>query len=136
MKALVSMKGELSDNFDVLNGVKQGCVLAPTLFSLFLDTVLDSAFVHCGKGVMIQTRPGADLFNISQFKSSRTKPLLVWELMFANGIAHSHQDIQEIITRFATAATAYGLKINIKKTEIKFQAPTKAAKTSRSEAKI
>lgn len=125
MKASVSLKGDLSQPFDVLNGVKQGCVLAPTLFSIFLTTVLNTAFDDCDKGVMIQTRPGADLFNVSQFKSSRkTKPVLVRELMFADDtafVAHTHQDMQDIVTRFATAAKAYGLQINIKKTEMMFQ---------------
>ena len=125
MKASVSLKGELSQPFDVLNGVKQGCVLAPTLFSLFLSSVLSIAFADCEKGVMLQTRPGANLFNVNQFKSSsKTKPLLVRELMFADDIAfvaHSHQDIQDIVTRFTTAAKSYGLQINIKKTELMFQ---------------
>ena len=44
MKASVSLKGEFSKPFDVQNGVKEGCVLAPTLFSLFLSKVLDCAF--------------------------------------------------------------------------------------------
>ena len=94
MKASVSLKGDLSQPFDVLNGVKQGCVLAPTLFSIFLTTVLNTTFDDCDKGVMIQTRPGADLFNVSQFKSShKTKPVLVRELMFADDtafVAHTH----------------------------------------------
>ena len=125
MKASVSLKGDLSQPFDVLNGVKQGCVLAPTLFSIFLTTVLNTTFDDCDKGVMIQTRPGADLFNVSQFKSShKTKPVLVRELMFADDttfVAHTHQDMQDIVTRFATTANAYGLQINIKKTEAMFQ---------------
>ena len=29
--------GVISDPFDILNGVKQGCVLAPTLFGIFLS---------------------------------------------------------------------------------------------------
>ena len=34
--ANVSVGGEVSESFSVTNGVKQGCVLAPTLFSIFL----------------------------------------------------------------------------------------------------
>ena len=125
MKASVSLKGELSKPFDVQNGVKQGCVLAPTLFSLFLSKVLDCAFAGCDKGVTIQTRLGANLFNTNQFKSTtRTKPILVRELMFADDtafVAHSHEDMQAIVTRFASAAKAFGLQVNIKKTEMMFQ---------------
>ena len=53
MRAFVSLKGEFSEPFYVLNGVKQGCVLAPSLFSLFLSKVLDCAFDGCDNGVQI-----------------------------------------------------------------------------------
>ena len=46
------------------------------------------------------------------------------ELMFTDDtafIAHSHEDMQEIVTRFAGAAKAFGLQVNIKKTEMMFQ---------------
>ena len=36
MMATVNVGGEVSESFRVTNGVKQGCVLAPTLFSIFL----------------------------------------------------------------------------------------------------
>ena len=36
MMTNVSVGGEVSESFGVTNGVKQGCVLAPTLFSIFL----------------------------------------------------------------------------------------------------
>ena len=127
MNASVSMKGELSEPFRVENGVKQGCVLAPTLFSIYLSVVLHHAFSDFQRGVWIQTRPGADLFNITQFKSVRsTKRALVRELMFADDtafVAHDHADAQEIISRFAQSAKQFGLKINIKKTEVMYQPP-------------
>ena len=56
MKASVSLNGELSKPFDVQNGVKQGCVLAP---SLFLSKALNCAFAGCDKGVIIQSKSGA-----------------------------------------------------------------------------
>ena len=37
MQANVAMSGSVSSDFAVSNGVKQGCVLAPTLFSLYLS---------------------------------------------------------------------------------------------------
>ena len=36
MMAHVNVGGEVLESFNVTNGVKQGCVLAPTLFSVFL----------------------------------------------------------------------------------------------------
>ena len=44
MMANVSVGGEVSESFSVTNGVKQGCVLAPTLLSIFLSAMLDEAF--------------------------------------------------------------------------------------------
>ena len=44
MMANVSIGGEVSESFRVTNGVKQGCVLAPTLFSIFLTAMLDDTF--------------------------------------------------------------------------------------------
>ena len=44
MMANVSVGGEVSESLSVTNEVKQGCVLAPTLFSIFLSAMLDEAF--------------------------------------------------------------------------------------------
>ena len=44
MMANVSVGAEDSESFGVTNGVKQGCVLAPTLFSIFPSVMLDEAF--------------------------------------------------------------------------------------------
>ena len=40
MMATVSVGGEIFESFRVTSGVKQGCVLAPTLFSIFLSAML------------------------------------------------------------------------------------------------
>ena len=36
----VRAHGKASDEFDVSTGVRQGCVLAPGLFNVFIDAVL------------------------------------------------------------------------------------------------
>ena len=53
MMANVSVGGKVSESFSVTNGVKQGCVLAPTLFSIFLSAMLDEASRDMGDGVYI-----------------------------------------------------------------------------------
>ena len=42
--------GEVSVTYSITIGVKQGCVLAPTLFSIFLSAMLDEAFRDLGDG--------------------------------------------------------------------------------------
>ena len=44
MQASVSIDGDVSESFEVTNGVKQGCVLAPTLFSIMFSGMLENAF--------------------------------------------------------------------------------------------
>ena len=44
MHARVQNDGEFSDPFPVTNGVKQGCVLASTLFSMMFSAMLTDAF--------------------------------------------------------------------------------------------
>ena len=43
MRATVLHNGDTSDSFPVTNGVKQGCVLAPTLFSMVFAAMLHDA---------------------------------------------------------------------------------------------
>jgi hypothetical protein len=118
MKATISSWDKLSDPFPVNNGVKQGCVLAPTLFSIYLAAVLEEAFPTTNEGVYIQTWPGANLFKLSLFKArSRCNPVTIRELMFADDtafVAHSLDDIQTIVTAFSRAATNFGLRINLR----------------------
>ena len=93
MMANVNVGGEVSDSFRVTNGFKQGCVLAPTLFSIFLSAMLNDAFRDMGVGVYIQSRQNANLFNVAHFRAkTKTTWMLMRELLFANDsalVAHS-----------------------------------------------
>ena len=42
-----------SDSFPVTNGVKHGCVLASTLFSMIISTMLTDAFQDCNNDIPI-----------------------------------------------------------------------------------
>ena len=55
MQANVLYGNAQSTDFAVSTGVKQGCVLAPTLFSLYLAAMLEVAFRSTEEGVYIQT---------------------------------------------------------------------------------
>lgn len=44
MKGTVQFEGSSSEPFGMKSGVKQGCVLAPTLFGIFFAMVLKNAF--------------------------------------------------------------------------------------------
>ena len=86
--------GKVSDTFAITNGINQGCILAPTLFSIFLSAMLiEEAFSHMGDGVYTQSRHNADHFTVAHFRAKK-KPtnINVRELLFADDnalIAHS-----------------------------------------------
>ena len=56
MLGRVQDSGVTSDPFEVTNGVKQGCVLAPTLFSLMFSAMLTDAFRDADVGIGIRYR--------------------------------------------------------------------------------
>jgi hypothetical protein len=57
MKVTVQYEGSSSDAFNIHSGVKQGCVLAPTLFGIFVAVMLKRAFGSSTDGIYLRTRP-------------------------------------------------------------------------------
>jgi hypothetical protein len=130
MEACVLDQGEKSDPFHINNGVKQGCVLAPTLFSIVFSVLLLVAFKEAEDGVLINHRFDGGAFNIRRLKtSSRTRQTLVRDFLYADDVAladTSLDGVQRLTDRFAAACRTLGLTISIKKTEVLYQ-PTPRA---------
>eukprot|EP00745_Piridium_sociabile_P040226 TRINITY_DN767_c0_g1_i3.p1 TRINITY_DN767_c0_g1~~TRINITY_DN767_c0_g1_i3.p1 ORF type:complete len:1045 (-),score=247.16 TRINITY_DN767_c0_g1_i3:182-3316(-) len=122
MMARVIENGSMSDPFPVSNGVKQGCVLAPTLFSLLFATMLFAAMSQTDAGITIRYRTDGRFFDLRRLKT-RTKVLeaLVRDFLFADDCAlaaHSEPDLQELANCLSAAARSFGLTISLKKTEV------------------
>ena len=77
MMAHVVDDSETSKEFPVSNGVKQGCVLAPTLFSLMFSAMLTDAFTHDDPGVDIRYRTDGKLFNARRLKATYSSLTIV-----------------------------------------------------------
>ena len=60
----VKHSGSLSDSFPISNGVKQGCVLAPSLFSILFSMMLHEAKKGLSDGIFIRFRTDGSLFNL------------------------------------------------------------------------
>ena len=69
MLAGVQNDGEFSDPFPVTNGVKQGCVLASTLFSMMFSAMLTDAFQEGDNGIPIRYRFDGKLFNLRRLQA-------------------------------------------------------------------
>jgi hypothetical protein len=58
----------LGDTFSINNGVKQGDPAAPTLFTLYLTTILKVRSQNMKEGVCIRLRTDRKLFNLAKVK--------------------------------------------------------------------
>ena len=132
MKARL-VNGCENDEFPVTNGVKQGCVLAPTLFSFIFSMMLLSAFKESDPGIQITYRTDKGIFNTQRLKAkTRVTSALVRDLLYADDcaiVANSEEDLQQLTNSLSVATRKFGLTISIKKTEVLFQ-PAKQSTAS------
>ena len=88
MLARVQNDGEVSHPFPVTNRVKQGCVLALTLFSMMFSAMLTDAFQDGDYGIPINYRFGGMLFNLKRLQAkSKVQTDALDKLLFAGDIA-------------------------------------------------
>ena len=118
------MEGKQSTPFAVRTGVKQGCVLAPALFNIFLLCVTQLLHneIEDSSGVHVDFRLDGNLFNIRRLQAT-TKLLneRVLELQYADDcafVAHSPEELQTVLNAATRAYSRMGLTINTTKTEV------------------
>lgn len=56
--------GSTSEPFAISNGTKQGCVMAPVLFSQVFSAMLQDAFEQNDRGISIRFRYNGGIFNL------------------------------------------------------------------------
>ena len=69
MQARVQNDGELSEPLDVTNGVKQGCVMAPTLISMMFFALLFWMHFRTGTGFPNRYRFDGNIFNLRRLQA-------------------------------------------------------------------
>ena len=110
MTVRILVDNELTSEIPYNNGVKQGCILAPTLFAIFA-----AAFSDSPSGVSIRFCSNGSLFNLARLRSqSKCMTTLLHEFQYAD----SEETLRDSIDSFADAASSFGLTINCKKTEV------------------
>nr|VZI49685.1 unnamed protein product [Spirometra erinaceieuropaei] len=134
MMARVTDNGAVSEAFAVTNGVKQGCVLAPTLFSLMFSAMLMDAYRDERPGIRIAYRTDGHLLNQRRMTfQSRVSTTTVHVLLFANDCAlntTSEAEMQRSMDLFSAACENFGLVINTQKTVIDDEVASRISKAS------
>ena len=114
-KGTVQFNGSSSEPFEIRNGVKQGCILAPTLFGIFFGLLLKHAFDTTTEGIYHRTRSDGRLFNLARLRAkTKVCEVLIRDMLFADdaaGVAHSR-------CGFSQACKDFGLAISLKKTNV------------------
>jgi len=127
MTASVSVGGEETNRFKVEVGVKQGCVLAPVIFNLFLAaaTILFRQRMIRGDGVGLTYRLDGSVFDLRRLKArTKVKYEEINELQYADDcalIADDPQALQASLNCLAEVYGSLGLVINADKTEVLYQ---------------
>ena len=124
----VRLNSHLSEHFPISNGVKQGCVLAPTLFSIFFSMMLKQATedLDDDEGVYVRYRLDGSLFNLGRLQAhtKTQEERLIQDLLFADDaalVAHTERPLQRVTSCFADALRLFGIEVILKKTEVLHQ---------------
>lgn len=122
MQSCVAVNADQSEFFPVTCGVKQGCVLAPTLFALYFAVMVQEVLQTTPEGIRIRFRNVGNLFNLARLKA-RTKVsyALITEIVYADDlcfVTDSPEGLQRLMANLHKSCRNFGLKINVKKTEV------------------
>ena len=125
MQSTVNFDGTTSASFKIKKGVKQGCVLATTLFCIFFSMLLSYAFKGTKDDIHLYTRSDGKLFNMRRLQAkSKRRKIAIKELIFADDaalVAHSESKLQALIDRLQDACEKFSLTISVKKTVVMAQ---------------
>ncbi|BHF58762.1 hypothetical protein SprV_0100171700 [Sparganum proliferum] len=130
MMARVTDNGAVSEAFSVTDGVEQGCVLPPTLFSLMFSAMLMDAYRDEHPGICVAHRTDGQLLNRRRMHFQlRVSTTTVHELLLAEDCALNatpEEDMQRSMDLFA-ACDNFRLVISTQKTVVIYQPPPDTA---------
>ncbi|CAE1322514.1 unnamed protein product [Acanthosepion pharaonis] len=126
MAGRVCHQNSLSDPFAITGGLKQGCVLAPTCFSLYTAAMLNEIPPDT-PSIDLRYRLDGGVFSLVRLRArSKTTMCSVRELQYADDNATPGQtadDLQSLADAYNTAYERFGMQINTEKTKLLVQPP-------------
>ena len=116
----MKMEGEVSKQFEVQSGVRQGCILSPILFNCCMDNIMREAIVSMGGGISMSynTREGLYLTYRDAVEGSTT----VQDVPYADDltlVAEQRQDLQGMLTIYSRHdVQEVGMAISVEKSKV------------------
>jgi Reverse transcriptase (RNA-dependent DNA polymerase) len=98
----VRVGADVTEWFETIVGLLQGCMLSPILFNIFLEVIIASALGAMNEGAVMNGR-------------------IINNLRFADDIAvlaESQEDLRVMVTKIVEESGRMGMKINTGKTEV------------------
>jgi hypothetical protein len=117
----VRMYGQESECFETRTGVRQGCIIAPLLFNVFLDCIVRIALERMpgDSGVFVYYKIDGHLVRMpkDRLRECARIPLLLYAddiVLFAT----SFDDLKRMLHALETVARSFGMTISAEKTKI------------------
>ena len=111
MSARVVATGLVSDPFEVNVGVKQGCVLAPAIFNIYLAavTLLARYDMSFEDGIHFKYRFDGGMFNLRRLKAeTKTRTASIFELQYADDAAIPTNSAEALQWNLTIMSDTYG----------------------------
>ena len=119
MVGQVMVGGERTPQISVNNGLRQGCTLAPTLFNLFFNLVIEQWREQCqALGVEVLYKCSGRLVGARTRSPAQT---IVSELLFADdacAITTSRADMEQAVEVLLRVTSQWGLTVSVPKTKL------------------
>ena len=106
-RACVRVGQKVSDSFEVKIGLRQGCVMSPWLFNMFMDGVVREVYVRANQAGVRMNVAGVDL--------------VLSQLLFADDtalVAESEDQLQCLVREFGRVCDRRKLKVNVDKSKV------------------